>query len=128
MNERMKTSKKTHERLEAMQKSLKFSTKAALARIAIGYSLRFEGDPRQDEEFLIVDNSGFEFQRSTLTGDQDYIYKIMVIQHINKHIEDSEYYPKLLKAHLERGLKYLYSEFQYLGNRDKFFDFLLKVK
>ena len=42
--------------------------------------------------------------------------------------DDDEYFSKLLNAHLERGVNLLYTEFKFLGNRDKLLAFLLEVK
>lgn len=125
---RLRTSKQSDEYLDTMQKSLKFSTKAALARIAIGYSLHMKGDPLEEEEFFQGDTHGFEFQRATLTGDYDQAFKAMIIYKHGKTMDDEIYYPKALKAHLDRGVKHLYSEFKYAGNKEKFFDFLLRMK
>jgi len=128
MKLRLRTSERTDQYMETMQKTLKFSTKAALARIAIGYSVKQPKDPMKDEQFNNNDVNGFEFQRPTLTGDDDDFFKAMVIQKANKPLSDEEYYPTYLKAHLERGMYLLYSEYKYLGSKDKFIEFLLRVK
>ncbi|MFW5983375.1 MAG: DndE family protein [bacterium] len=125
---RIKTSKQSDEYLDIMQKSLKFSTKAALARIAIGYSIYMEGDPINDPEFFNGDTQGFEFQRATLTADYDQAFKVMIVQKHGRPMDDSIYYPRALKAHLDRGIKHLYSEFKYAGNKEKFFNFLLGIQ
>mgnify|MGYP001861395373 CR=1 FL=1 len=37
----------------------------------------------------------------------------IVISHSEHSLSDEEYFPKYLKAHIDRGAKYLYSEFKY---------------
>lgn len=127
MNTRLKTSKNTDIKLEEMHKTLRFSSKAVLARIAIGISLQQKGDPRLQDKHRVKDVSGFEFGRNTLTGDLDDIYKILVIEHLGKRISEEEYFPLLLNAHIERGTNIMYSEFKLRSNKQNFIKYLLGV-
>ena len=122
---RIKTSSNVKEKIEEMQRSLKFPTNATLARIAIGLSLKDKTLPDND---IVRDSHGLEISRYSLTGEDDAIYRALVIQHANKHYNDDEYFSKLLNAHIERGVNLLYTEFKFLGNRDKLLAFLLEVK
>lgn len=128
MNTRLKTSKNIEQKLNELHASLKFSSKAAVARIAIGLSLKDVNDPRTQLEHLVSDTSGFEFQRHTLTGDFDEIYKIMILQHINTEIDEDSYFPSLVNAHIERGINFLYSEYKMAGNREKLMIYLLGIE
>lgn len=127
LNSRLRTSKITDEKLEELHRIMNLSSKAAIARISIGISLKISTDPRNEKIEQLNDNTGFEFQRNTLAGDFDDVYRAMMTQHIGHHILDEEYFPKLIKAHIERGIFLLYSEYQLLGNREKLIDFLLGV-
>ena len=106
---------------------MNLSSKAALARIAIGLSLQEKSDPRNDSSLDIKDNSGFEFQRSTLTAEFDSAYKAKIVEHVGEFVSEEDYYPHLIKAHIERGMRMLYAEYQMAGNRIKLFKRLLNV-
>lgn len=126
MNTRLKTSLKTEEYLNELHGSLQLSTKAAIARIAVAFSLQDPEDPMTNMELVTSDTQGFEFQRHTLTGDEDILIKALITQHAGYPITDEHYYPKMLFLHIERGMKYLYNEYKYQGNKDKFLDFIFK--
>lgn len=68
------------------------------------------------DEFL-SDTDGLELNRQTISGEYDDLFKALIVQHENKLLTDDEYFPKYLKAHLDRGAKLLYSEFKYSGSR-----------
>ena len=73
-----------------------------ICRYAILLSLR-----KEDEPTVCSDNSGREFNRVTLTGDDDLIIRELVKMHYNEFLSDDEYIDVFLKAHLERGLTML---------------------
>ncbi len=75
-----------------------------ICRYAILLSLRNE-----DEPTVCSDNSGREFNRMTLTGDDDLIIRELIKMHYKEFISDDEYMDVFLKAHLERGLQMLSS-------------------
>ena len=94
-----------------------------LCKIAIALSLR---NPEQlsDEDFK-YDGEGLELNRQTITGEYDDLFKALVISHLGKSIDDEEYFPKYLKAHIDRGTKYLYAEYKYSNNN--FYKHLLEL-
>lgn len=73
-----------------------------VCRYAILLSLRDETEPSVNS-----DNSGREFNRITLTGDDDLIIRELIKDHYGEFISDDEYMDAFLKAHLERGLQML---------------------
>ncbi len=83
-----------------------------LARIAVALSI--SRDPSQPQESS--DRSGKEFNRDTLTGEYDYIFKALIAQHAGREITDEEYFPSLFNAHLERGIRILSNEYKYAKN------------
>ena len=87
----------------------------ALAKIAIAMSIRNEEKLTTDE--FLSDTDGLELNRQTISGEYDDLFKALIVQHENKLLTDDEYFPKYLKAHLDRGAKLLYSEFKYSGSR-----------
>ena len=70
-----------------------------LCRYAILLSLRNEESPK-----ISNDNSGREFNRITLTGNDDLIIRELIKMHNEDFISDDDYMDIFLKAHLERGL------------------------
>lgn len=95
----------------------------ALCKIAIALSLRNE-DLLSEEHFK-TDNDGLELNRQTITGEYDELFKALIISHSQKALLDEEYFPKYLKAHIDRGAKYLYSEFKY--SNDNFYKHLVEI-
>ncbi|KRF01087.1 DNA sulfur modification protein DndE [Paenibacillus sp. Soil766] len=115
MQFRLKTSKSTADRLKLLQDSTGL-TPNILSRIAIMLSLR---EPKKISA-LSKDVGGIEFNRNTLTGTYDYVFKALITHHEEREITDEEYFPNLFNAHLERGSKLLENEYQYAGNYQKF--------
>ncbi|WP_404303123.1 DNA sulfur modification protein DndE [Paenibacillus sp. DP01] len=114
MNFRLKTSKSTAEKLKLLNASTGL-TPNILARYAVCLSLR---DPQPITK-LVKDMGGIEFNRNTLTGEYDFIFKALIAQHESKNITDEEFFPDLFNAHLERGIRILASEYNYAGNSEK---------
>ena len=127
INTRLKTSKLTEQYLDELQNVLGLSTKAAIARIAIGLSLNSENNPLNDPRFNGNDQSGFEFQRQTLLGEHDNIYKALITQSIGTTLTDEEYFPRAIYCHIEQGMHLLSSEYKHHGNRNKLYTFLLDL-
>ncbi|AST07064.1 DNA sulfur modification protein DndE [Anoxybacillus flavithermus] len=115
MQFRLKTSKDTMEILKQMQINTNL-TPNILARLAISFSLLLEEPIEKFES----DTNGLEFNRNTLTGSYDFAYKAIIAQQLGRGITDEEYFPTLLKKHLDRGAKLLENEYKYAGNYEKF--------
>jgi len=120
MNFRLKTSKQTGERLQELQSrtGLRWN---ALARLAVAYSLRIPTLPEPPP-----DTQGVEIHRNTLTGEHDYVYKALILQHAGENIPEEEYFPEKWNAHLERGISLLYSDYELAGNVEQWIETLLK--
>lgn len=104
----------------------RWPTKATAIRIAVALSLQDETNPLNQNETLPQDTVGYEFSRSTITGDYDIIYKVIITQHYGKAIDEAVYFPKLFNAHIERGINILYSELKYCGNYEKLQNYLFE--
>ncbi|MBB5172440.1 DNA sulfur modification protein DndE [Texcoconibacillus texcoconensis] len=120
MNFRLKTTQYTAEKLKQLHTSTNL-TPNILARLAVSLSLK-EEHPVSTQE---MDTNGIEFNRNTLTGKYDYVFKALIAQHCQREISDDEYFPGLFNAHLERGIRYLANEYQYAGNSEKFLKYIL---
>ena len=125
INTRLKTSKKTEQYLDELQNVLGLSTKAAIARIAIGLSLNSNNNPLEDSRFNGSDQTGFEFQRQSLFGEHDSLYKALMTQVLGKELTDEEFFPRMVYCHLEQGVHLLASEYKHHGNRSKLYTYLL---
>ena len=95
----------------------------ALCKIAIALSLRNE--EQLNEENFKSNNEGLELNRQTITGEYDELFKALIISHAKKPLTDEEYFPKYVKAHIDRGAKFLYSEFKY--SNDNFYKHLVEI-
>ncbi|WP_243387442.1 DndE family protein [Bacillus kexueae] len=115
MQYRIKTSKQTQDILKDLQSSTNL-TPNILGRLAISLSLLLDEPIEQFES----DTNGLEFNRNTLTGNQDVVFKVLIAQQLGRNITDEEYFPTLIKKHLDRGAKLLLNEYRYAGNYEKF--------
>ena len=127
MNGRLTTSLEVEQKIIELQKLLKLSTKASVMRIAIGLSLKSETDPRIEYNEKNNDHDGATYQRITITGDHDELYKALLIEQINQEIKDSELFPELFNSHISRGVNLLYDEYQLKGNYDKVIDSIFNL-
>ncbi|MDD3453639.1 MAG: DndE family protein [Bacilli bacterium] len=123
---RLTTSLEVETKIIELQKVLKLSTKAAVMRIAFGLSINETGDPRFIYSEKVDDHSGSTYQRATITGDHDELYKALIIQHLDKPVEEKEIFPELFYSHISRGVNILYNEYKLVGNYEKIVDYLFK--
>jgi DNA sulfur modification protein DndE len=109
MGHKLKTSKQTEMLIDRIEKSenLPWYT---LARLAIALSIA-QG-PLKESDFG-TDHAGKELNRSTVTGDEDVVYKCLVQMQEAHHLTDDEYFPLYIKAHLDRGSSFLDREQRY---------------
>lgn len=128
---RLRTTTDTEMKLIELDKKLKLSSKAAIMRIAIACSLKQEGDPRISDGKLVPYDirmqDGMDYQRVTILGQAEEIYRLLMIEHLGGKISDEEFFPELTAAHIKRGVDYLYSEYRYIDNKDKFFASLINL-
>lgn len=110
---KIRTSKKTQELFEAIEASENLQP-YALSKLAISLSLKYD-EPFTEADFK-TDTNGLELNRQTITGEHDELFKCLIAMKENRHIDDDEYFQKYIKAHLDRGAKFLYSEFRYGGD------------
>lgn len=127
---RLKTKSDVETILNELTASLGFSTKAAVIRFAIGYSLEKEGDPRFEEnestKYNIKIQDGGEYNRYTIMGDDEIIYKAIFETHLGRKIDEEEFFPELLNAHLERGIHLLHSDYRIMKDKNKFLEKIMR--
>ena len=110
---KLRTSKNTLEIFEELGASIHLQP-FALCKIALALSLR--DDHNLEEIDFKTDNEGLELNRQTITGEYDDLFKALIVSHAGQNLSDEDYFPTYLKAHIDRGAKYLYSEFKYSNN------------
>ncbi len=109
---KLRTSKETQEIFETINQTTGLQP-FALSKIAIALSIR---DKELNSKDFETDNDGLELNRQTITGENDLLFKALIINELDKSITDEEYFPKYLKAHLDRGAKLLANEYKYNKN------------
>lgn len=106
---KLKTAKKTEEifdRIEASENLPWFT----LSKLAIALSVQSEPLSETD---MNTNNLGRELNRQTITGDADALYKCLIELQEGKHLTDEEFFPKYIKAHIDRGAVMLDIEQRY---------------
>jgi DNA sulfur modification protein DndE len=126
MSDRILTSNSDESKIIEIQSLLGLSTKAAVIRICVALSLKNDLNPVNGREDLIRDNSGANYHKFTIMGDDFEIYKAIFSSHIGKSLDDDEFFPILFKAHLIRGLEILYSFSRLNPEPEKIYSYLSK--
>lgn len=105
---KLRTSKKTMEVFDVVSKGTNLKP-FALSKLAIALSLK------KDIESLKfnTDSNGLELNKQTITGNYDVMYRCLIQQHCGHHLKDEEYFPKYIKAHIDRGASLLQNEYRY---------------
>ena len=85
----------------------------ALSKLAIAFSLRSGALTEGDYE---SDTGGLELNRQTIFGETELLFRCLIVQHEGKSLTDEEFFPKLAKAHLDRGAAIMQEESKYNRN------------
>jgi DNA sulfur modification protein DndE len=109
MTNKLHTSVQTQEIFTSLSQSLGLQP-FILSKLAIALSVR---KGKVLEEDYKTDNDGLELSRQTIFGDHDLLFKSLIINRENKAINEEEYFPAIVKAHLDRGAKLLEDEKRY---------------
>lgn len=117
---KLKTSKETMLIFEQLNSAVHLQP-FALCKIAVALSLR------ESHASLVFDNDndGLELNRQTITGEYDELFKALIIQNAEQPLADETYFPKYLKAHIDRGAKMLLAEYKYSNNN--FYQHLVEI-
>ncbi len=124
---RLKTSKETEEILLDMKNKHNL-TPNILSRLAVALSLREEPLTKEYIEMMAkkTENNGIEFQRHTLTGENEVLYKVLMENYCQSHLTDEEFFPLHFKFHLENGIKKLRSETEISNSLENLIKNLMK--
>ena len=109
MTNKLHTSKRTQSIFSSLGNSLGLPP-YILSKLAIALSIK-KGKINPDD--LKTDNEGLELSRQTIFAEHDLMFKALIINTEGKAISDDEYFPEIVKAHLDRGAKLLEEEKRY---------------
>ena len=109
MTNKLRTSQATQAIFAALGQSLGLQP-FILSKLSIALSLR-KGQLNSDD--MKTDNNGLELSRQTIFGDHDLLFKSLIVNTERRSVSEDEYFPTLVKAHLDRGAKLLEDEKRY---------------
>ena len=109
---KLRTSKETMKIFEELGTSQGLQP-FALSKIAIALSIRFGS--LSDEDFS-ADTEGLELNRQTIFGEYEGLFKALLAMEKKAILSDEDFFPTLVKAHLDRGSVLLQNELRYSGN------------
>lgn len=109
MTNKLHTSIKTQEIFASLGQSLNLQP-FILSKLAIALSIR-KGS--LDPTDFKTDNNGLELSRQVIFGDHDLLFRSLIVKNEGKKIREDDYFPDLVKAHLDRGAKLLEGEKRY---------------
>ena len=112
---RLKTSKQTQEIFQELESRTNYKP-YTLVKHAIAWSLK-EKTSVQDFE---SDSEGLDLNRQTITGDNEAYFKNMIELVEGRYLPEEEYFPKYVKAHIDRGSKLLLDMYNHAGSVDKY--------
>ena len=109
MTNKLHTSLKTQEIFSSLGQSLSLQP-FILSKLAIALSIRKGALTPSDFE---TDNNGLELSRQVIFGDHDLLFRSLIVKNEERAIREEDYFPDLVKAHLDRGAKLLEDEKRY---------------
>lgn len=109
MTNKLHTSSQTQAIFTSLSQSLGLQP-YILSKLAIALSIK-KGF-LSDKDFQ-TDNDGLELNRQTIFGDHDLIFKALITNTEGKSLTEEEYFPSMVKAHLDRGAVLLENEKKY---------------
>lgn len=114
---RLKTSKETAEIFHELESKTGYKP-YVLVKHAIAWSLRL--DERITD--FSTDQDGLDLNRYTIVGDYDTYFKILMELAEGRFLSDEEYFPRYMKAHIDRGSKLLRDEYAAAGGIEKYIE------
>lgn len=112
---RLKTSKRTQEIFQELEKRTGYKP-YTLVKHAIAWSLK-ENISVADYE---SDSNGLDLNRQTITGDNETYFKVLIEEVEGRYLPDEEYFPKYVKAHIDRGSELLRDMYNHAGSMDRY--------
>lgn len=114
---KLKVSKQTEEIFKALDQRANLKP-YTLVKHAIAWSVR-EPQPLTEQDFK-TDSLGMELNRQTITGNYDAYFKAVIEEYEKRQLPDDEYFPRYVKAHIDRGALILNAMFNHAGALDRY--------
>ena len=112
---RLKTSKRTQEIFHELENRTNYKP-YTLVKHAIAWSLK----EKTSVENYKSDSDGLDLNRQTITGDYETYFKVLIETVEGRHLSEEEYFPKYVKAHIDRGSELLLDMYNHAGSVDKY--------
>ena len=112
---RLKTSKRTLEIFHELENRTNYKP-YTLVKHAIAWSLK----ENTSVENYVSDADGLDLNRQTITGDNDAYFKVLIEEVEERYLPEDEYFPKYVKAHIDRGSELLLDMYNHAGSVDKY--------
>ena len=109
MTNKLHTSLRTLEIFSSLGQSINLQP-FILSKLAIALSIR-KGSLEPSD--FRTDNNGLELSRQVIFGDHDLLFRSLIVNNEGKAIREEDYFPDMVKAHLDRGAKLLEDEKRY---------------
>lgn len=109
MTNKLYTAKQTQEIFSSLGQTLGLQP-FILSKLAIALSIK---KGRLNDSDYVSDTDGLELNRSTIFGEHDLLFKSLIIHTENRPVREEEYFPNMVKAHLDRGAILLWDEKRY---------------
>ena len=119
---RLRTSAQTQELFKELEQKMNLKP-YTLVKHAIVWSLTQPESVRG----LKTDTDGLDLNRQTITGEYDAYFKALIEQHEGHYIEDEEFFPSLIKAHIDRGAPILADRYRHARSIDDYIKHSLGV-
>lgn len=112
---RLKTSKQTQEIFQQLEHKTNYKP-YTLVKHAIAWSLKEHTSVKDYKS----DSEGLDLNRQTITGDYEVYFKVLIEEVEGRCLPEEEYFPKYVKAHIDRGSKLLLDMYRHAGSVDKY--------
>lgn len=112
---RLKTSRRTQEIFEELERRTNYKP-YTLVKHAIAWSVA----ERTSVADFKSDSNGLDLNRQTITGENEEYFKAMFELIEGRFLEDEEFFPQYVKAHIDRGSKLLLDMYNHAGSVDKY--------
>lgn len=119
---RLKTSKRTQEILGELENRTNYKP-YTLVKHAIAWSIKENTSVAE----YVSDSDGLDLNRQTITGDSEAFFKVLIEHVEGRYLSEEEFFPKYVKAHIDRGSELLMDMYNHAGSVDKYVQQVLGV-
>lgn len=117
---RLKTSKKTEEIFKDLE-ARTYLKPYTLVKHAIAWSLKENTSVSNYRS----DVNGLDLNRQTITGDYEPIFKVLIEEVEGRKLNEEEFFPTYLKAHIDRGALILIDKYNHAKTLDAYVEHTL---